>query len=360
MFKPKYIITPKIASELIKIESLAQDIRHLPITPKVLEHLRQTARLESIHYSTKIEGNRLTLDQVAEVLSSKKIPGRERDEKEVNGYFQALNAVKDWVARQEPITVTLLQQLHAYVMGGGRENVTPTPYRDGQNVIREGSTGAIVYLPPEASDVPELMSDLVDWILASKLKMVPTPVCAAIAHYQFATIHPYYDGNGRTARLLATMIMHEGGYDLKGIYSLDEYYASDLPSYYNALDIGSSHNYYMGRADEDITSWIDYFCSGVGYSFDKIKRQAVQAQKRGEKDVSEELQQLDERQRKVVSYFHKRETLTANDVAKVLKVSQRTARALCQAWVQEEFLMIINPAKKTRTYAIKKSNKISL
>lgn len=354
MFKPNYTITPKIASELIKIESLAQDIRHLPITPRVLEHLRQTARLESIHYSTKIEGNRLTLQQVADVLASKKIPGHERDEHEVNGYYKALDAVAVWVAENKPITQELIQQLHAYVMGGGKEKVRPTPYRDGQNVIREGATGAIVYLPPEAKDVPKLMSDLIDWIETSKLKMVPTPVRAAIAHYQFATIHPYYDGNGRTARILASMIMHIGGYDLKGMYSLDEYYANDLQGYYNALDIGPSHNYYLGREDADITHWVDYFCSGVAYSFDRVKRQAVQAQKRGERDASEALRQLNARQRKVLSYFHQRGTVSAKDVARVLKVSDRTARALCQQWVQEGFLSVLKSAKKIRLYSINK------
>ena len=113
MFKPRYTIIPKIASDLIKIESLAQDIRHLPITPKVLKHLRETARLESIHYSTKIEGNRLSQQEVAQVLASKKIPGKERDGKEVLGYYKALDAVKEWVAQQKPITQEVIQKLHA-------------------------------------------------------------------------------------------------------------------------------------------------------------------------------------------------------------------------------------------------------
>ena len=66
------------------------------------------------------------------------------------------------------------------------------------------------------------------------------PIKAAIAHYQYATIHPYYDGNGRTARLCATLILHLGTYDLKGLYALEEYYARNLKAYYEALTIGSS------------------------------------------------------------------------------------------------------------------------
>src|SRR5208337_3265005 len=97
---------------------------------------------------------------------------------------------------------------------------------------------------------------------------------AGIAHYQFATIHPYYDGNGRTARLLATLILHLGGYDLKGLYALEEYYALDLKGYYEALAAGPSHNYYLGRAEADITRWVAYFVAGMAESFEKVQNQA--------------------------------------------------------------------------------------
>ena len=70
------------------------------------------------------------------------------------------------------------------------------------------------------------MQSMVEWI--NEYSTLPCPLIAGIAHYQFATIHPYYDGNGRTARLLTTLILHLGGYDLKGLYSLEEYYAQKL------------------------------------------------------------------------------------------------------------------------------------
>src|SRR6185436_16429486 len=143
-----------------------------------------------------------------------------------------------------------------------------TPYRDGQNVIRDSSTGTIVYMPPESKDVQNLMRDLVAWIKESG--DLPCPVIAGIAHYQFATIHPYYDGNGRTARLLTTLVLHLGGYDLKGLYSLEEYYARNLGAYYEAISIGESHNYYMGRALADITKWVEYFVDGMAVSFENV------------------------------------------------------------------------------------------
>jgi Fic family protein len=122
-----------------------------------------------------------------------------------------------------------------------------------QNVIRESGSGLIVILPPEPKDVAKLMRELVQWIILQlEDGEMPVPIIAAIAHYQFATIHPYMDGNGRTARLLATLILRSHGYDLKSNYSPDEHNAKDLTNYYRALTIGS-HNYYDGRAEADVS-----------------------------------------------------------------------------------------------------------
>src|SRR5207245_842140 len=155
----------------------------------------------------------------------------------------------------------------------------PTPYRTEQNVIRDSRTNRIVYMPPEAKVVPVLMAEMVAWI--NTMDELPVPLRAAITHYQYATIHPYYDGNGRTARLLTTLILHLGGYGLRGIYALEEYYARDLKSYYEALTVGPSHNYHLGRAEADITGWIAYFIEGMATSFERVQTQARREAQRG-------------------------------------------------------------------------------
>jgi hypothetical protein len=138
----------------------------LPITPSVLATLRETARLFSTHYSTMIEGNRLTQDQVSKVIERQHFPGRDRDEKEVLGYYAALDKTEQFAAARGPVTELHIQALHALVMAGGRKRVKPSPYRDGQNVIRDSRSGGIVYMPPEAKDVPEMMRALTAWIKA--------------------------------------------------------------------------------------------------------------------------------------------------------------------------------------------------
>src|ERR1700719_2559176 len=291
-FNPAFAITPVMARGLMRIEAVKQAIQTLPITPRVLANLRETARLFSTHYSTMIEGNRLTQEQVEKVLSENQhFPGRERDQDEVKGYYAALDEVERAAKRGGPVEEAAIQRLHALVMSAGKAHVKPTPYRDGQNVIRDSRTRNIVYMPPETKDVPELMDQLMRWI--NQTDDLPVPIRAAIAHYQFATIHPYFDGNGRTARLLTTLILHLGGYDLKGLYSLEEYYARHLDAYYQAISIGPSHNYYMGRAAADITKWVEYFVDGMAVSFENVLKRMDEAKAQNSLDQSALIRTLD-------------------------------------------------------------------
>lgn len=353
MFKPIFSITPSIIQLLVAIEKTKQDIQNLPITLTVLMSLCEAARLETIHFSTYIEGNRLTFEQVEGLIKGgSTFPGRNRDEEEILGYYAALEKIKELVSIHHLITQKDVQCLHALVMGGGKTNIKPTPYRESQNVIYDGASKKIVYLPPEAKDVQQLMTDLIEWANQSEKENVPCPLRAAIVHYQFATIHPYFDGNGRTARLLATTMLGRGGYDLKGLYSLEEYYAKNLSEYYNALSVGPSHNYYFGREEADITSWLVYFCQGMLQSFEKIKTHALRAFQKGFEDKSQAIRELDARQQAVLTLFQKCGVVTAKDIQTFFSLSSRAASALCVKWLQAGFLVLKDPSKKNRSYQL--------
>ncbi|MDR1695769.1 MAG: Fic family protein [Endomicrobium sp.] len=340
----------------MRIEALKEIIKNLPITPGVMKTLRETARLQSTHYSTRIEGNRLTQKEVEQVIKNKEsFTGRKRDELEIKGYYLALEWLENNVA--QPLTETTIKTIHSLVEGGGRKQVTPTQYRDGQNVIKDSATGEIVYLPPESKDVAELMSELIAWIGDNKTEL-PCPISAAIAHYQFATIHPYYDGNGRTARLLATLVLYQGGYDLKGLFSLEEYYARDLQAYYNAISRGNHHNYYFGRADADITRWIEYFVSGMLDSFEHVKKRAEEAQTKGKTDKSKLMRALNPKQRQVLTLFEEQDIITSKDIETLFSFSARSARLLCSAFIKEGFLQAASSANRNRTYRLAEKYKV--
>jgi Fic family protein len=349
MFKPNFRITPRITSALMQIEACRQAIDELPIDATVLRRLRETAALSTTHFSTQIEGNRLTLPEVRAAIRGERMPGRERDEREVRNHFLALEAMEGLSKEQGPLSEEHVHRLHGLVMTG-RDR--PSPYRTSQNVVRDSSTRRIVYLPPEAPDVPELMRSLVEWINAELIDgELPAPIVAALAHYQFATIHPYLDGNGRTARLLATLILRKAGYGLKGIYSLDEHYANSLSSYYAALTVGS-HNYYEGRAEGDVTPFVSYFCAGMADAFTSVRSAATRAEQRTAVDRSALLRELDPRQRRLVELFRKQGSATSVEMAAYLAMSPRTLVQLCREWIASGFLEYQNAARKTRSYRL--------
>ena len=352
LWQPKYTIQHELVRWLMEIESARAIVEHTPLPAAVEAELRQRARIRATHYSTRIEGNRLTLEQAEQVIQEKRIAiqGRERDVREVRNYWEALLRVEDWAAQEKPLTENLIRRLHALVEYGTRAR--PTPYRDGQNVIRDSISGGIVYLPPEAVDVPGLMASLVEWVNRAEKEKIPAPLIAGLAHYQFVTIHPYYDGNGRTARLLATFLLHRGGYGLNGFFSLEEYHARDLENYYRALAVHPHHNYYEGRAEADLTPWLMYFVGLLADVFRGAKDEALRLKDAPPAIEPEWLRRLDHRARIVLGLFAKQDTITASQVAEILGLSERMARNLMQAWVGQGWLVMADDSRRKRAYKL--------
>ena len=367
-FEPKFSLTNTIVNNLLEIERIKEGIKNLPINPKLLSSLRETAKLSTIHYSTQIEGNRLTKEEVKDLidkyiprsqaeLSSKKSfsnTGRVRDEKEIKGYYAALDYIEKLAKTKSSITEDNIKHIHALVVGGGSTKVKGTDYREGQNVITDSATGVIVYMPPEAKDVPDLMNEFVNWM--NTPNDIPIPIIASIIHYQFVTIHPYFDGNGRTARLLTTLTLQKNGYDLKGIYSLEEYYAKDLQGYYDAINIGKSHNYYLGRIDADITKWIEYFINGMAIAFKSVYNKTKE--QKNSKDEIKILRELDSKQRQILSLFETQKYVTSKDIANFFKFSARSSRQLASDWVNVGFLIAIGVGKQRKYKLDEKFEKI--
>jgi len=350
-WQPTYTITPAIARALMEIEAARAVVEHTPLSLATQAELRHRARIRSTHYSTRIEGNRLTLAEAQQVIEGKPstFHGRELDVGEVQNYWNALLRVEEWAAKKRPLTEDLIKRLHALVEKGKR--ASPTPYREGQNVIRDSASGAIVYMPPEAKDVPELMSAMVKWAKNAENEGLPIPLIAALVHYQFVTIHPYYDGNGRTARLLATFILHRGGYGLNGFFSLEEHHARDLTAYYHTLATHPHHNYYEGRAEADLTAWLEYFANTLAGVFNSARQEALSC-KDDIPAIPETLRRLDPRARAVIALFAKTEHITTSDVAKTLGLSPRMARNLLKQWVEDGWLEVADSSRRARNYTL--------
>jgi Fic family protein len=351
-WQPRWSYNDRIVHALTEIARASAAVEQHAWSPVVEEEIRFRARLRSTHYSTRIEGNRLTLAEAEQVIRGRRVQfaGRQRDVKEVDHYWHALIQVEEWARARSPLSEEMIRKLHAIVERGPRRK--PSSYRTEQNVIRDSASGRIVYLPPEPSDVPGLMTELVEWVRQAERAEVPTAIIAGLAHYQFVTIHPFMDGNGRTARLLATLILHRGGLGLRGFYSLEEYHARDIETYYDQLSTHEHHNYYEGREHVDLTPWVEYFTGAVARVFSIAGDEAIRALQRRIPEEPDPVRELDARARRVLALFSKADSITTADVQKILPLSERAVRNHLAQWVKEGFLTVKDPSNRGRRYGL--------
>lgn len=318
-FKPHYSLSIKINSALAQIERVRGFLDAIRIKESWFSQVQEEALREEAHYSTHIEGTGITLEQAKNIFAGRKVPGVSTDVKmELKNYRVALDLVSEYLGKGDPVTESLIREMHKILVKGVRgNNADPGNYRRVQNYIVNSITNEIIYTPPPAADVPVLMEELVDWINHSLEELSPVLV-AGIAQFQFEHIHPFLDGNGRTGRLLSTLILYKTGYDFKRLFILSGYYDKNRPAYYAALQS-------VRKNIMDMTQWLEYFVTG-------LKSQMVEVKNKGEQIIQKEVflekaakLNLNQRQRNALLYLLENNTIARAEYAKMFKISLRTA-----------------------------------
>ena len=163
IWSPRFTLTPSIARRLMQIEAARALVDQTPLSLAAEAELRSRARVRSAHFSTFIEGNRLTLEEARQVIDDGRvqISGRERDVSEVRNYCSALLRAEEWAEMMLPLTETIICRFHRLAMTGRASR--PTPLRRSQNAVRDAFDGYLLYLPPRPEDLPELMVALESW-----------------------------------------------------------------------------------------------------------------------------------------------------------------------------------------------------
>lgn len=352
-YNPQFKVSSKIVTCLTSIEKAkeAVDGLHLPFDLEL--KFRKEAFVKSTHYSTKIEGNTLSMAQTRKLLEGQDIIARERDKREVLNYYDCLEFISKSAQSKKLVTEKLIKEIHAINLNGILKGKLRGHYREAQNVIMNSAAKSIVYMPPEAKDVDPLMKNLVGWL--NHEKDIHPIIKAGVAHYQFVTIHPFMDGNGRTARALATYILYHANYDLKQFISLEEFYSEDRSKYYQELQNCQGHNYY-NRPNADITSWLEYFIYGVAVVFEEVKNNAVEANKKSRSEAPKEiiklLENIGQRERRLLKFFKKEAQLKTNDVSKLFKIKDRSARDLIKRWLDMNLLERKGTGDKNAYYVL--------
>jgi Fic family protein len=269
-FKPKYTITDKILSNISQIMTGREIIERSQIIPKWELKLKKEARIHNAHSSTSIEGNRLTLEQVAALSENKEVIATEKDKREVLNYLEALDSIPGYLSKKA-INLELFLKIHKTVTDGTLQNKEDCGvFRNrqvfvGRRVFDGTSFKEVVeYMPPDTKDVPRLVIDFLGWLNSEGVENINPVILAGVVHYEIARIHPFIDGNGRTARLMASLILYKSGFDHRRFFALDDYYDDNRSAYYGALKT-------VQQNEGDITQWLEYFTEGVLFSVNKVK-----------------------------------------------------------------------------------------
>jgi Fic family protein len=324
VYKPRFDITLGLLDWIAEISAARERIHAAAILPQWELRLKREATLERAHHSTAIEGNPLTTRQVAGLVAGQEVAARERDKREVLNYLRALELLEAWsreappLAGHLPLEVETVTRLHS-VLTEGLLPADQAGSLRGEAVAVVDQGGRIVFQAPLPGEVPHLLEDLMAWLADSSSSLHPVLV-AGISHYELVRIHPFHDGNGRTARLLATYVLYLRGFDMRRFFALEEYYNRDLIAYYNAL----------AGADRtgDLAGWLEYFAEGVAISLRRVREAIDRFSLDGRLKQAHGQVYLDERQMEVLKLLGERGRLRITEVQSLFDVSRETANRI--------------------------------
>ena len=338
-----------------RIEAARVVVEVLPLPPDRGLQLRLRAAQQHTRSSTAIEGNTLgELDFRRAIVQAGPRAGAAA-EQEVRNYWMALERVEDFADRGRPPDQAFIQELHGIVIVRLRGRRAPSRYRQVECPVVDSATGGIDYAPPKPADVPSLMAALEAWLHASTTAAIPVPMRAAILSHRFLTIHPFEDGNGRTARLLATAELWRSGYRMRGFFSFEEFFAADRAKYYRSLQMGLHFDFYEGRHDADLTEWIEYFVETMATAADELRKRAQRLHQMSEPSAMP-WEELPRRQQQVLTRLLlasvEQQTalieLRPADIRDWFEVSAATARKWLHEWVDAGFVEPEDTANQQR------------
>lgn len=232
---------------------------NLGLDPRHADWIRERAWIRTIHGTTRIEGNRLSELEVEEVLDDRSSGLPRKDALEIVGTRAALAFVDEIGADPKTrIDEPAIREIHKRVLADIDPMLTPGAYRRGPNRVADAQ-GNTVFTTPPSGDVPDLMRQFGLWLRAGSDGR-PAPAAAALAHLELVAIHPFYDGNGRTARALSRLILVRHGYAFGGLVSLDAYLDGQRREYFAAIGRSNGQAY---RPGYDATPFVAYFLAAL-------------------------------------------------------------------------------------------------
>jgi Fic family protein len=310
MFKPAYRITPFFIKCLEQISAQKVIIDQIAKKSPFKTSVARDSFNRSVHSSTWIEGNLLSLAQVVALSADKDIVAQEKEKREVKNCIKALR----WVLRQKnsQLTEEKLLKLHRMMAQGLLPQERCGRYRNIQNYIINAK-GQIVFTPRAPSTVKQGMKGLFAWLKQHKAEH--PIVRSAIFHHEFVSIHPFVDGNGRVARAASQWILFAGNYEPLWTLGLDEYFAQDRAKYYDMIQ-------QTREMDNDYTYWIEYVAKGLWEAIQRVSKR-IKEETRKYKQIA-----LTPKQNELLNLLEKAGTLGSAEICKIMKINRARVNQL--------------------------------
>lgn len=322
----KVTLTNEILKRISEIDEKRFSLSTIEMPPVTKNRLRKNSKKKSSYASNKIEGNPLTEKQANEAIDSDPHKHFLKPEQEVRNYFLALNFLEEKLKKKEAFSKEMVLEVQAMVEKGAAE-----------------------YIPPEYIDIPDLLDELVEYVNTTDDHPL---IIAAVVHYQLVTIHPFEDGNGRTARLMSSYILDYYGYGFNGIGSLEEYFAYDPDEYYASLQMGLPALYYSGRENPPHPEiWINYFLRMM----ELYSKKVYELSKESENDeLDGSLSYLNTKEKEFLAFLLKKRlyAFTPIEVSKMLGVTNKTIINRCAKLVNNGLLIPIIVKTRVRSYQL--------
>lgn len=354
MFKPNYTITDKLLNVIAEIEIIRTQVQSNVILPAREIEMRHRASIEATHSSTSIEGNPLSNKRVEKVLSDtngKQLTRHQYAEIEVKNYKKALDWAERRKVKKDMLTVKDILTIHKIITGGLLVKKKSRIWRFNPVDI-EDKDGNTLYAAVHEDQVAHEVENLVEWLSRNESNVHPV-IAAGILHIQFVSIHPFADGNGRTARALTMLYLGLRGYDFRGSLVLDTYYSQDKHEYHEALHRSQGTTYETALTG-NLNPWLGYFAEGF-LSSAKVLAATVTILASAATDISK-VERVGRDETDLLSYTQQFGSISLSEAESILiGVHKRTVQRKLKRLVDNGYLQMTGDARNTR-YVLKQAH----